>query len=174
MVLRRRHRYQRSRRQSAPLQRPRPLERCQAPASIPPSTTSSSPSTREAGRTSRPATCTATDQSPTRCRTPTTGSGSSPPSTRTTSGAGLGGDWLGDFQNPAWPSYFGQYAHRFAERYPWVRYYTPVNEIYVTALFSAAFGWWNEQLMSDVAFVNNIKHSVKGSILAMRSILDLR
>ena len=27
-------------------------------------------------------------------------------------------DWLGDFQNPEWPSYFGEYA-RFAERYPW-------------------------------------------------------
>lgn len=83
-------------------------------------------------------------------------------------------DWLGDFQNPDWPSYFGEYARRFAERYPWVRYYTPVNEIYVTAQFSAAFGWWNEQLMSDVAFINNVKHNVKASMLAMRAILDLR
>ena len=83
-------------------------------------------------------------------------------------------DWLGDFQNPEWPNYFAEYARRFAERYPWVRYYTPVNEIYVTALFSAAFGWWNEQLMSDVAFINNIKHCVKASLLAMRAVLDLR
>src|SRR5205085_8650848 len=56
----------------------------------------------------------------------------------------------------------------------WVRYYTPVNEIYVTAQFSAAFGWWNERLMSDQGWVTNIKHCCKGSILAMRSILDLR
>ena len=28
--------------------------------------------------------------------------------------------------------------------------------------------------MSDVAFVNNIKHNVKASMLAMRAILDLR
>lgn len=83
-------------------------------------------------------------------------------------------DWLGDFQNTEWPNYFSEYARRFAERYPWVRYYTPVNEIYVTALFSASFGWWNEQLMSDVGFVTNIKHNVKASILAMRAILDLR
>jgi beta-glucosidase/6-phospho-beta-glucosidase/beta-galactosidase len=55
-----------------------------------------------------------------------------------------------------------------------VRYYTPVNEIYVTALFSGAFGWWNERLKSDTAFVTNIKHCVKGSILAMKAILDLR
>lgn len=83
-------------------------------------------------------------------------------------------DWLIDFQNPEWPDHFGDYAHAFAERYPWVRYYTPVNEIYVTAQFSAAFGWWNERLMSQTAFVTNIKHCVKASVLAMRRILDLR
>lgn len=83
-------------------------------------------------------------------------------------------DWLGDFQNTSWPEYFADYARAFAERYPWVRYYTPVNEIYVTAQFSAAFGWWNERLMSDVAFVANLKHCVRGSMLAMRAILDLR
>lgn len=83
-------------------------------------------------------------------------------------------DWLGDFQNPEWPQRFADYAHRFAERYPWVRYYTPVNEIYVTALFSGAFGWWNERLVSDLGFVTNIKHCVRASILGMRAILDLR
>ena len=83
-------------------------------------------------------------------------------------------DWLKDFQNPSWPEYFAEYARAFAERYPWVRYYTPVNEIYVTAQFSAAFGWWNERLMSDTAFVTNIKHCVKASVLCMRTILDLR
>jgi beta-glucosidase len=93
-------------------------------------------------------------------------------------------DWLGNsFQNPDWPDYFAEYAHRFAERYPWVRYFTPVNEIYVTAQFSAAFGWWNERIMSDPdwydrmsepGFVTAVKHCVKGSLLAMRAILDLR
>jgi beta-glucosidase/6-phospho-beta-glucosidase/beta-galactosidase len=83
-------------------------------------------------------------------------------------------DWLKDFQNPEWPDCFAEYAHAFAERYPWVRYYTPVNEIYVTALFSGLYGWWNERLMSDHAFVTNIKHCCKASILAMRAILDLR
>lgn len=83
-------------------------------------------------------------------------------------------DWLGNFQNPDWPAWFAEYAHAFAERYPWVRYYTPVNEMYVTAQFSGAFGWWNERLMSDHGFVTNLKHSVRGSLLAMRAILDLR
>jgi beta-glucosidase/6-phospho-beta-glucosidase/beta-galactosidase len=83
-------------------------------------------------------------------------------------------DWLRDFQNPDWPAYLAEYARAFAERYPWVRYYNPVNEIYITALFSAAFGWWNERMMSDAAFVTNMKHCVKASMLAMRAILDLR
>jgi len=83
-------------------------------------------------------------------------------------------DWLGNFQNHEWPDYFADYARQFAERYPWVRYYTPVNEMYVTALFSAAFGWWNEMLRSDAGFVTNIKNCVRASILAMRAILDLR
>ena len=83
-------------------------------------------------------------------------------------------DWMGDFQNPEWPDYFVDYARAFAERYPWVRYYTPVNEIYITAQFSAAFGWWNERLTNHTAFVTNIKHCVKASILGMRAILNLR
>jgi len=83
-------------------------------------------------------------------------------------------DWLKDFQNPDWPKYIAEYAAAFCDRYPWVRYFTPVNEMFVTAQFSAAFGWWNEQLMSDQAFVTNIKHSVQASVLAMREILHHR
>lgn len=83
-------------------------------------------------------------------------------------------DWLGNFQNPEWPMRVAEYALAFASRYPWVKFYTPVNEIFITAQFSAAFGWWNEQLMSDQAFINNLKHCVKASILSMRNILEVR
>jgi beta-glucosidase len=83
-------------------------------------------------------------------------------------------DWLGNFQNPEWPMRVAEYAMAFASRYPWVKFYTPVNEIFITAQFSAAFGWWNEQLMSDQAFINNLKHCVKASILSMRNILEVR
>jgi beta-glucosidase/6-phospho-beta-glucosidase/beta-galactosidase len=82
-------------------------------------------------------------------------------------------DWLGNFQNPEWPQRIAEYAHAFATRYPWVRFYTPVNEIYITAQFSAAFGWWNERLSSDQGFVTNIKHCVKASMLVMRTLLEL-
>src|SRR3954454_5494705 len=60
-------------------------------------------------------------------------------------------DWIGNFQNPDFPALFAQYAAAFATRYPWRQLYTPVNEMYVCARFSARYGWWNEQLTSDKA-----------------------
>ena len=55
-------------------------------------------------------------------------------------------DWLGNFQNPDFPALFADYARAFAERYRWVQLYTPVNEMFICATFSASYGWWNEQL----------------------------
>ncbi len=83
-------------------------------------------------------------------------------------------DWLLDFQNPELPIHFAAYAKAVARRYPWVRYYTPVNEIYVTAKMSAKDGVWNEQLKSDRAFVTAMKHIVAASILATHSIAQCR
>lgn len=83
-------------------------------------------------------------------------------------------DWLGNFQNPDWPRLVADYASAFSQRYPWVRFYTPVNEIYVTAVFSSLFGWWNERLVSDRGFVQNVKHCAQASVLMMRAILNNR
>src|ERR1051326_8338800 len=58
-------------------------------------------------------------------------------------------DWIGNFQNPEWPQLFAEYCGEFARRYQWVKLFTPVNEIYVCATFSAQFGWWNERLQTD-------------------------
>jgi beta-glucosidase/6-phospho-beta-glucosidase/beta-galactosidase len=83
-------------------------------------------------------------------------------------------DWLGNFQNPDFPHLFADYARAFAERFRWVQLYTPVNEMFVCATFSAAYGWWNEQLSSDRAFVTALKHLVKANVLAMKAILGVR
>ena len=83
-------------------------------------------------------------------------------------------EWIGDFQNPDFPALFARYAEAFARRFPWVQLYTPVNEMYVCALFSARYGWWNEQLRDDRAFVTALKHLVKANVLAMQSILAVR
>jgi len=83
-------------------------------------------------------------------------------------------DWLGNFQNPDFPELFAQYAGAFARRFPWVQLYTPVNEMYICAEFSALYGWWNEQLASDQAFVTALKYIVKANVLAMHAILAVR
>ena len=83
-------------------------------------------------------------------------------------------DWIGNFQNPDFPAQFCLYAKAFAQRFPWVQLYTPVNEMYVCAMFSAKYGWWNEQLAKDQAFVTALKHIVKANVLAMSAILEVR
>jgi beta-glucosidase/6-phospho-beta-glucosidase/beta-galactosidase len=83
-------------------------------------------------------------------------------------------DWLGDFQNPDFPPQFAEYARAFARRYPQVRLFTPVNEIFITARFSAQHGWWNERLRSDRAFVTAVKHLARANVLAMRAILEVQ
>src|SRR5579884_716373 len=83
-------------------------------------------------------------------------------------------DWIGNFQNPDFPGLFADYAWDFACRYPWIQLYTPVNEMFICAQFSARYGWWNEQLKSDKAFVNALKHIVKANIMAMNAILQVR
>jgi beta-glucosidase/6-phospho-beta-glucosidase/beta-galactosidase len=83
-------------------------------------------------------------------------------------------DWIGNFQNPDFPRLFAGYARAFASRYPWVQLYTPVNEMFVCALFSALHGWWNEQETSDKTFVTALKHIVKANVLAMRAIAEVR
>jgi beta-glucosidase/6-phospho-beta-glucosidase/beta-galactosidase len=81
-------------------------------------------------------------------------------------------DWIGNFQNSDWPPLFVEYARAFARRFPWVRFYTPVNEIFIAATFSAQFGWWNERLESDRAFVTALKNLCKANVLAMHAILE--
>ena len=46
-------------------------------------------------------------------------------------------DWIGDFQNPDFPQLFASYAGAFAERFPWIQLYTPVNKMFICAVFSA-------------------------------------
>ena len=83
-------------------------------------------------------------------------------------------DWLGNFQNPEWPVHFADYAGAVARRYPWVRFYTPINEIYVTARMSAKDGLWNEQLRTDQGFVTALKHCAAASIMGTQQIAKHR
>jgi beta-glucosidase/6-phospho-beta-glucosidase/beta-galactosidase len=83
-------------------------------------------------------------------------------------------DWLGGFQDPAFPVLFAAYARAFARRYPWVRYYTPVNEIFISASFSALRGAWNEALADEGASARALRNLCMGHELAVEAILAER
>ena len=79
-------------------------------------------------------------------------------------------DWLENFQNPELPECLAEYAAEFAKRYPWIRFYTPVNEMYVTTRMSALEGVWNEQLRGERSFVTAIRNVARSSVLMMQAI----
>ena len=83
-------------------------------------------------------------------------------------------DWLGDFQNPEFPLHFADYCDAVSQRYPWVRFYTPINEIFVCAKFSGLQGIWNERQRSDRAFVTAVKHMCAATILGAQAIAKNR
>jgi len=83
-------------------------------------------------------------------------------------------DWIGNFQNPDFPQLFATYCGAFADRFPWVQLYTPVNEMFICAVFSAKYGWWNEQATDDRSFVTALKNIVKANVLGMIEILKRR
>lgn len=83
-------------------------------------------------------------------------------------------DWIGNFQNPDFPKYFAEYARAFATRFPNLKFYTPVNEIFITATFSAQYGWWNERLSDDRSFVRALKHCCQANVMAMQAILNVQ
>lgn len=82
-------------------------------------------------------------------------------------------DWIGNFQNPDWPRYFAEYAEAFARRYPYLQFYTPINEIFIAAMFSGQYGWWNECKSDDRSFVTALKHLCQANILASQAILKV-
>ena len=64
------------------------------------------------------------------------------------------------FQNDDWPEYFAEYARAFARRFPWVRFYTPVNEIFIAALVLGAVRLVERARAGDRSFVNALKQPV--------------
>ena len=82
--------------------------------------------------------------------------------------------WLGNLQNDEIANALAEYAGAFAQRYPWVRFYTPVNEMYVCARMSALDGIWNEQLHDEGAYARAAWNLANASIAMSDAILKHR
>ena len=65
---------------------------------------------------------------------------------------------------------FAGYARAAAERYPWARDWTPINEPLTTARFSALYGHWYPHLADEPFFWAALLNQIDGTRLAMREI----
>ena len=60
------------------------------------------------------------------------------------------------------------YALHVARKFPWLEYYTPINEPLTTARFCGLYGFWYPHSSSDEAFIRLLINETKATILAMR------
>ena len=75
-----------------------------------------------------------------------------------------------DLTDPAFPSMFADFARSVAERYPWIREWTPINEPLTTARFSGLYGHWYPHERSDAAFVRIVLAQARATVEAMDAI----
>ncbi|RZJ34244.1 MAG: NAD-dependent epimerase/dehydratase family protein [Flavobacterium sp.] len=72
--------------------------------------------------------------------------------------------------DPDFPKMLANYASLVANRFPWVEYYTPVNEPLTTARFSGLYGLWFPHEKNDVSFAKMLLNQLKGVVLSMEAI----
>ncbi len=72
--------------------------------------------------------------------------------------------------DPAFPEKLAEFAHAVAQRYPWVEYYTPVNEPLTTARFSGLYGHWYPHGQDELSFIKALLNQCRAVVLSMQAI----
>jgi dTDP-4-dehydrorhamnose reductase len=72
--------------------------------------------------------------------------------------------------DPAFAEQLADYAAAVATRYPWLEYYTPVNEPCTTARFAGLYGAWYPHGRDDRSFVQALLNQCRAVVLAMQAI----
>ncbi|PCC74019.1 Glycosyl hydrolase family 1 [Nannocystis exedens] len=72
--------------------------------------------------------------------------------------------------DPDFPRLLARFARAVARRYPWVEYYTPVNEPLTTARFSGLYGHWYPHHRNDASFCRALVNQCLATQWAMREI----
>src|ERR671912_1606740 len=75
--------------------------------------------------------------------------------------------------DPAFATGVAGFAAAFAERYPWITHYTPVNEPLTTARFSALYGIWYPHRRDDVSFVRALVNQLRAVVESMRAVRSI-
>jgi beta-glucosidase len=80
--------------------------------------------------------------------------------------------WLErEFANPDYPQQVAQYAHHFAERYgDRIRFYTPLNEPLINAIYCGEDGRWPPELTGDEGFVTLVRQLARGIVQTQQAI----
>ncbi len=68
------------------------------------------------------------------------------------------------------PNLLASYAGEVARQFPWIEYYTPVNEPLTTARFSGLYGIWFPHHKNARCFMQMLLHQLKGVVLSMQEI----
>ncbi len=76
--------------------------------------------------------------------------------------------------DPHFPEMLARHAQRVAERYPWIRLFTPVNEPLTTARFSGLYGHWYPHGRDIDCMLRALYNQCRGVALAMRAIRRVR
>ena len=72
--------------------------------------------------------------------------------------------------DPGFADGLAQFAGAVAARYPWVDYYTPVNEPLTTARFSGLYGAWYPHGRDELTFLRALINQCRAVVLSMRAI----
>lgn len=72
--------------------------------------------------------------------------------------------------DPMFAAKLAEYASAVAKRYPWLEYYTPINEPLTTARFSGLYGVWYPHGRDQRTFKDALLNQCRAVVLAMRAI----
>jgi dTDP-4-dehydrorhamnose reductase len=75
-----------------------------------------------------------------------------------------------DLVDPEFPNKLASYAKAVAKKFPWLEYYTPVNEPLTTARFSGLYGLWYPHCKDEPSFIRMLINQLKGVVLSMQAI----
>ena len=75
-----------------------------------------------------------------------------------------------DFFDGSFAEGLAAYAEQVAANFPWIEYYTPVNEPLTTARFCGMYGHWYPHKSTPFDFLTILLAECKGTVLAMQAI----
>jgi dTDP-4-dehydrorhamnose reductase len=78
-----------------------------------------------------------------------------------------------DFTRAEFATGLAEYAGQLARRFPWLEWYTPVNEPLTTARFSGLYGHWFPHERNERAFARILINECRATVLAMRAVREV-